>query len=121
MLIKSLFAFLVGGAICAAAQIFIDKTKLTPAKILVSLVIFGVILGGIGLYQPIFDFCGCGISLPLVGFGANVAKGVRDAVSEMGFLGIFKGPFTAMSAGATVALLCGFIASLIFRGKSKKL
>ena len=121
MLLKALFAFLVGGAICSITQILIDKTKLTPSKILVCLVVFGVILGGIGLYQPIFDFCGCGISLPLVGFGANVAKGVRDAVTEMGFLGIFKGSFTAMSAGATVALLCGFIASLIFRGKSKKI
>ena len=121
MLLKSLFAFLVGGAVCAIAQILIDKTKLTPAKILVSLVVFGVILGGVGLYRPIFDFCGCGISLPLIGFGANVAKGVRDAIDQMGFFGILKGSFTAMSAGATVALICGFVTSLIFRGKSKKL
>lgn len=121
MLLKSLFSFLVGGAVCSAAQILIDKTRLTPAKILVSYVVFGVILGGVGLYRPIFDFCGCGISIPLIGFGANVAKGVRDAVNEMGFLGILKGSFTAMSAGATVALLCGLFASLIFRGKSKKM
>ena len=121
MLLKSLFAFLVGGAVCAAAQILIDKTRLTPAKILVFYVVLGVFLGGIGLYQPIFDFCGCGISLPLIGFGANVAKGVSDAISEMGFLGILKGSFTAMSAGATVALLCGLLASLIFKGKSKKI
>lgn len=121
MLLKAIFAFLVGGAVCSAAQILIDKTKLTPAKILVSYVVFGVFLGAVGIYKPMFDFCGCGISLPLIGFGANVAKGTKEAVSEMGFLGILKGSFTAMSAGAAVALICGFLASLIFKGKSKKL
>ena len=121
MLIKTLFAFAVGGIICLIAQILIDKTKLTPAKILVSYVVFGVFLGAIGLYEPLFKLAGCGASLPLIGFGASVAKGVREAISEEGLIGILKGSFTAMSAGATLALALGFAASLLFRGKSKNL
>ena len=121
MILKSILAFLLGAIICATAQILIDKTNLTPAKILVSFVLFGIILGGVGLYEPLFKIGGCGASLPLLGFGANVAKGVKEAVDKMGFLGVLKGSFTAMSAGATVALLCGLIASLLFKGKPKKL
>lgn len=121
MLIKSLLAALSGGAICAIAQIFIDKTKITPAKILVSIVILGVIVGALGLYEPLLSLFGCGVSLPLLGFGGNIARGVREAVTEKGLLGVLTGSFTAMSAGATAALLFGFIASLFCRGRSKKM
>ena len=121
MLTKALFAFVIGGIICGIAQILIDKTKLTPAKILVFYVVFGVFLGAVGLYEPLFKIGGCGASLPLLGFGANVAKGVKEAVENMGFLGVLKGSFTAMSAGATVALLSGLVASLLFKGKPKKI
>ena len=121
MLIKSLTAFAVGGLCCLIAQILIDKTKITPAKILVSYVVFGVFFGAVGLYDPLFDIAGCGISLPLVGFGSNIAKGVRDAVDSDGLLGVLKGSFTAMSAGVTLALISGFLASVFFKGKSKKM
>lgn len=121
MLIKSLLAFLIGGIFCAIAQILIDKTSLTPAKILVSYVVFGVFIGGIGLFKPLFDISGCGASLPLVGFGANVAKGVKKAVDEMGFFGVLGGAFSAAAIGCTVSLLMGFLASLFFKGKSKRL
>lgn len=121
MLLKSICAFAVGGLVCLIAQVLIDKTKITPAKILVSYVVFGVFFGAVGLYDPIFDVAGCGISLPLIGFGSNIAKGVREAVDSDGFLGILRGSFTAMSAGATLALLLGFLASVFFKGKSKKL
>ena len=121
MLIKILMAFIVGGGICLIAQLLIDKTGLTPAKILVSYVVLGVIIGALGLYDPLFNLAGCGASLPLLGFGASVAKGVREAIADEGILGILKGPFTAMSAGATLALALGFLSSLIFRPKSKKL
>ena len=121
MIIKILLAFIVGGALCALAQVLIDKTTLTPARILVAYVVLGVIIGAVGLYEPIFEAVGCGISLPLVGFGGAVAKGVREAVDSDGIWGIIKGPFTAMSAGVNVALILGFICSLIFKGKSKRL
>ena len=112
-------AFLVGGAICGAAQLLIDYTKLTPAKILVSFVVLGVILGGIGLYQPLVDFAGAGASVPLLGFGNTLAKGVREAVKESGFLGIFTGGMKATAGGITVAILAGLLASLIFKPKDK--
>ena len=121
MLIKALFAFLVGGLFCAFAQILIDKTSLTPARILVFFVVLGVFLGGVGLYKPLFDFSGCGASLPLIGFGGNVAKGVKEAVDKDGLLGVLGGAFSAASVGCTVSLIIGFIMSLIFRGKSKRL
>lgn len=121
MLLKSICSFAVGGLVCLIAQVLIDKTKITPAKILVSYVVFGVFFGAVGLYDPIFEVAGCGISLPLIGFGSNIAKGVREAVDSDGFLGILRGSFTAMSAGATLALLLGFLASVFFKGKSKKL
>ena len=119
MIVKLIFAFLVGGAFCAIAQILIDKTSLTPAKILVIFVCFGVLLGGIGLYEPIFKLAGCGISLPIVGFGGVVAKGVKEAVDEFGILGVLKGPFSSMSAGVLASLLLGFIVSLLFHSKPK--
>ena len=121
MLLKSVFAFIIGGLFCVLAQILIDKTSLTPAKILVSYVVFGVFLGGIGLYKPLFEFCGCGASLPLIGFGGNIAEGVREAVDKSGFFGVFEGAFTAASVGCSVSLILGFLMSLFFSGKPKRL
>lgn len=121
MMTKLLLSFIVGGFFCFLAQLLIDKTALTPAKILVVYVVFGVFLGGVGLYEPIFEAAGAGISLPLIGFGGNVAKGVREAVDESGLMGVIKGPMTAMSAGVTLALLLGFFYSLVSKSKSKRL
>lgn len=118
---KALFAFLVGGAICVIAQLLIDLTKLTPARILVLYVCFGVFLGGIGAYQPIFDFAGAGISVPLIGFGATVAKGVMESVDKEGLLGVLTGPFTASAAGCSAALVFGYLCALFFKGKPKNL
>ena len=112
-------AFLVGGAICVIAQLLIDYTKLTPAKILVSFVVLGVILGGIGLYEPLVEFAGAGASVPLLGFGNTLAKGVREAVAEKGFLGVLTGGLKATAGGITVAILSGLIVSLIFKPKDK--
>lgn len=112
-------AFLVGGMLCLIAQILIDYTKLTPARILVGYVVLGVILGGIGLYEPLVEFAGAGASVPLTGFGNTLAKGVREAVDKEGFLGIFKGGLTAASGGITVAVFAGLMASLIFKPKDK--
>ena len=112
-------AFLVGGAICVIAQLLIDYTKLTPAKILVSFVVLGVILGGIGLYEPLVEFAGAGASVPLLGFGNTLAKGVREAVAEKGFLGILTGGLKATAGGITVAIVAGLLVSLIFKPKDK--
>jgi stage V sporulation protein AE len=121
MILKVLLAFLFGGFICVVAQILIDKTKLTPARILVCYVVFGVFLGAIGVYKPLFETFGCGISIPLIGFGGNIATGVREAVDNEGFLGVLKGSLSASSAGLTLALLLGLISSLFSKGKSKNL
>ena len=112
-------AFLVGGAICVVAQLLIDYTKLTPAKILVSFVVLGVILGGAGIYEPLVEFAGAGASVPLLGFGNVLAKGVREAVQEKGFLGILTGGLKATAGGITVAILSGLLVSLIFKPKDK--
>ena len=112
-------AFAVGGTICALSQMLIDKTKLTPARILVSFVVAGVILGGIGIYQPLVDFAGAGASVPLLGFGNLLAKGVREAVQESGFPGIFLGGLKAAAGGITAAIFSGLLVSLIFRDKDK--
>lgn len=112
-------ACLVGGILCAIAQVLIDRTKLTPARILVLYVVAGVVLGAIGLYGPIADFGGAGATTPLTGFGYLIAKGVRRAVEEQGLLGALKGPLTAAAGGTTAALVCGFVAALLFRGKPK--
>lgn len=112
-------AFLVGGSICLLAQLLIDYTKLTPAKILVSFVVLGVILGGIGIYQPLVDFAGAGASVPLLGFGNTLARGVREAVQEDGFLGILTGGLKATAGGITVAITAGLLASLLFKPKDK--
>ena len=112
-------AFLVGGFICLIGQILIDKTKLTPARILVSFVVIGVILSGIGVYQPIVDFAGAGATVPLVGFGHLLATGVRTAVAETGLFGALTGGMTAASAGLSAAIFFGFVVALIFKSKDK--
>ena len=112
-------AFLVGGAICVLAQLLIDYTKLTPAKILVSFVVLGVVLGGIGLYEPLVKFAGAGASVPLLGFGNTLARGVREAVAEKGFLGVLTGGLKATAGGITVAIVAGLLVSLIFKPRDK--
>ena len=112
-------AFLVGGLLCLIGQLLIDKTKLTPARILVSYVVAGVILGGTGLYKPLIDFAGAGASVPLTGFGSTLAKGVREAVDEQGFLGIFTGGLKATAGGITAAIVAGLCVSLLFKAKDK--
>ena len=112
-------AFFVGGVICVIGQIFIDKTKLTPARILVGYVVVGVILGAIGVYKPLVDFAGAGASVPLSGFGNILAKGVRDAVDENGFVGILTGGLRAASGGITAAIVAGLIVALVFKAKDK--
>lgn len=112
-------AFLIGGLLCLIGQILIDKTKLTPARILVSYVVAGVLLGAIGVYPPLAEFAGAGATVPLTGFGNNLAKGVREAVGQDGFLGIFTGGLKASAGGITAAILAGLIASLLFKAKDK--
>ncbi len=112
-------AFVVGGLICVIGQLLIDLTKLTPAKILVLFVCLGVLLGGLGIYQPIIDFAGAGATVPLTGFGAALAKGVKEAVAKDGFLGVITGGFQACAAGVTVAVLSGLVVALICRPKDK--
>ena len=112
-------AFLCGGILCIIGQILIDKTALTPARILTGYVTAGVILSGVGLYQPLVDWAGAGATVPLTGFGHLLAKGVRRAVEEQGVLGIFTGGITAAAGGITAAILSGLIVSLLFRDKDK--
>ena len=112
-------AFIVGGILCLIGQILIDRTKQTPARILVSYVVAGVVLSGLGLYQPLVDFAGAGATVPLTGFGHCLAKGVREAVDESGFLGIFIGGLKATAGGITAAVVGGLIASLIFKARDK--
>ena len=114
-----LWAFLFGGGLCAIGQILVDHTKLTPARILVSFVVLGVVLSGVGLYQPLVDFAGAGVSVPLTGFGHLMAKGVRTAVDEKGLLGIFTGGLTAGSAGLASAVLFGLVIGLLFKTKDR--
>lgn len=112
-------AFIIGGLFCVIGQILIDKTKLTPARILVSYVVIGVLLGAVGLYEKLVDFAGAGASIPLTGFGNNLAKGVREAVDESGFLGILTGGLKATAGGIAAAVTCGLLVSLIFKPKDK--
>lgn len=112
-------AFLVGGLICVVGQLLIDFTKLTPARILVIFVVMGVVLGGLGLYQPLVDWAGAGATVPLTGFGNALAQGVKKAIEEKGALGIITGPMTAASAGITVALVSGLITSFVTKPRSK--
>jgi stage V sporulation protein AE len=112
-------AFVVGGLLCLIGQILIDKTKLTPARILVSYVVIGVFLSAIGVYQPLVDFAGAGATVPLTGFGHTLAKGVKEAVQEKGFLGVLTGGLKATVGGITAAIFCGLLVSLIFKDKDK--
>ena len=114
-----IWAFAVGGAFCVIAQILIDKTRLTPARILVAYVVAGVILGAVGLYEPLANFAGAGATTPLTGFGYLIAKGVRRAVEEKGLVGALTGGLSAAAGGTAAALVFGFLASLLFRGKPK--
>ena len=112
-------AFLAGGALCVIGQILIDKTKLTPARILVSYVVIGVLLGAIGIYPKLVEFAGAGATVPLTGFGNTLAKGVREAVDQDGFLGIFTGGLKATAGGITAAIFLGLLTGLLFRDKDK--
>lgn len=112
-------AFIVGGAICVIGQLLIDFTKLTPGKILVSFVVVGVILGAVGLYEPIVKFASCGATVPLTGFGYALAKGVKEAIAKDGALGILTGGLTASSAGITAAIVLGLILSFTAKPKDK--
>lgn len=112
-------AFLVGGLLCMIGQILIDKTKLTPARILVSYVVIGVFLGAIGVYKPLVEFAGAGATVPLTGFGYSIAKGVKEAVQEDGFLGILTGGLKATAGGITVAIIAGLLVGALFKDKDK--
>ncbi|MBE6546224.1 MAG: stage V sporulation protein AE [Ruminococcaceae bacterium] len=114
-----IWAFLVGGAFCVIAQILLDKTSLSPARILVGYVVAGVILGAVGLYAPLVEFAGAGATTPLTGFGFLIAKGIRAAVDENGLLGALTGGLTAAAAGTAAALCFGYLAALFSRGKPK--
>ncbi len=111
MILRFLYAFIVGGLICVVGQILIDKTKLTPAKILTSYVVVGVILGALGIYDKLVDFAGAGATVPLLGFGNTIAQGVKNAVNLKGVLGIFTGALTSASTGITAALIFSLISS----------
>ena len=112
-------AFIIGGILCLIGQILIDKTKLTPARILVSYVVLGVFLGAIGIYEPLVSFAGAGATVPLTGFGYILAKGVKDAIAENGFLGIITGGLKSAAGGITVAIVSGLVVSLIFKPRDK--
>lgn len=111
MLLK---AFFVGGAICALSQVLIDRTRLTPARILSAYVVLGVVLGGLGLWKPVVDFAGCGATVPLLGFGYTMAEGVKKAVAEHGLLGAFTGGLTAAAGGIAAAVTLSLLAALVF-------
>ena len=117
---KYIWSFLLGGILCAIAQILIDKTKLTPARILVLYVVIGVILGAIGLYGDLVDLAGAGATTPLTGFGYTIAKGVKKAVDEKGLIGALTGGLTSAAGGTTAALTFGYIAALFAKGKGQK-
>lgn len=116
---KFLISFVVGGIICLIAQILVDKTRFTPARILVTYVVLGVILTALGVYKPLVDLASCGATTPLTGFGYLLAKGVKESVNENGFVGIFSGGIGSTAAGITAAIFFGFIVGALFKGKSK--
>ncbi|MBR2714984.1 MAG: stage V sporulation protein AE [Ruminococcus sp.] len=113
------FAFITGGLICVIGQVLIDKTKLTPARILTGYVVAGVFISAVGLYEPLVEFASCGATVPLSGFGHLMAQGVKESVDTYGALGILKGPLSAASAGITAAVVLSLIASLISKSKEK--
>lgn len=112
-------AFIIGGILCVIGQVLIDKTKLTPARILVSYVVIGVLLGGLGVYKPLVDFAGAGATVPLTGFGYSLANGVKEAVNQDGFIGILTGGLKSTAGGITAAVFTGLLASIIFKAKDK--
>ena len=112
-------AFWVGGLICALVQILLEKTKLLPGRVMVLLVCSGAVLGAVGIYEPFSKWAGCGATVPLLGFGNNLWKGMKEAIEESGFLGLFKGGFTSSAVGISGALIFGYLASLIFKPKIK--
>ena len=114
-----LMAFLIGGCICVIGQLLIDYTRLTPARVLVTFVVLGVVLEAFRLYQPLVDFAGCGATVPLTGFGYTLAKGTREAVEADGWLGILTGPLSSGSAGISAAMISGLIAAIATKTKSK--
>ena len=116
-----ILTFISGGIICIIAQLLIDLTRMTPARILVLYVSFGVLLFGVGVYEPLKEIFGAGVSVPLIGFGANIAKGVRDAVDSDGLIGVLTGGLSSSSAGITAALIIGLIASFLFKSKPKRM
>lgn len=116
-----IWAFVIGGLLCAIGQVLIDYTQLTPARILVAYVVAGVVLGGIGWYEKLIDFAGAGASVPLTGFGYLLSKGVKEAVDSKGFLGVFTGGLSSCAAGITAAMVFALLTALLFRPKSKSL
>ena len=120
VLLPYLKCFLTGGLLCAAGQILIDRTALTPARILTAYVVAGVVLGAVGVYGPLADWAGAGASVPLTGFGNTLARGIREAVAEKGWLGIFTGGFTSAAGGICAALVFGYLAALLFRPREKE-
>ncbi len=119
MLLMCVKAFLVGGIICVIGQLLIDITKMTPARILVTFVCLGVVLGAVGFYDKLIDFAGAGAMIPLTGFGSALAKGTREAIEKDGLMGVITGPVTAMSGGVTVAVLSGLVAAFVTKPKDK--
>lgn len=119
MFMEYVWAFLIGGLLCAIGQVLIDLTKLTPARILTSYVVAGVILGAVGIYEPLIRLAGGGATVPLTGFGYLLSKGVREAVDQYGFLGAFMGGFTSSAVGISAAIFFGLIAALVFKSGSK--
>ena len=119
-LMQYLTAFVCGGALCALAQILIDKTRLTPARILVSYVVCGVVLGAVGIYKPFVDFAGAGATTPLTGFGYLISKGVRTSVDERGLLGALAGPLEAAAVGIAASLVFSLIAAILFKSRPKR-
>lgn len=119
MFLMCLKAFLVGGAICVIGQLLMDFTKMTPARILVTFVCLGTVLGALGIYDRLIDFAGAGASIPLTGFGSSLAKGTREAVEKDGLLGVITGPLSSMSGGVTVAMLCSLVVALVTKSKDK--
>ncbi len=120
MIWEYLKAFLIGGALCAVGQILIDKTNLTPARILSAFVVTGVILGAVGIYEPFAEWAGAGATVPLMGFGNLLARGVREAIAEKGLLGAFTGGFTSAAGGIAAAIFFGYLVALLFKPKAKK-
>ena len=120
MIMDYVNAFWVGGAICALSQILLDRTKMLPGRIMVLLVCSGAVLGAVQVYEPFMEFAGAGASVPLLGFGNLLWKGMKKAIDQEGFLGIFKGGFTAAAVGLSAALIFGYLASLVFKPKIKK-